>query len=203
MVQAELAEQKFPFTAPGALTLDGTGDLFSGGSSAQWGSNGDDVAGCGFPASATNVHGIAVTDPADTNNVDSGLKRPGNIIGSGANMGDGANIVDVSALTGDNTLPPSMLSVSNLQQLVSTLKADVTQPALNCPPSSGGCSGLSNPGTVGNPQIIYVNGDLTITGNMTGYGVLVVTGTLTMKGDRKSTRLNSSHEFVSRMPSSA
>jgi hypothetical protein len=179
MVQAEIAEQKFPFSAPGALTLDGTGDVFSGGSSAQWGSNGDDAAGCGQPVGPTNVHGIAVTDPADKTTVDGGLKRPGNVTGSGTNMADGANIVDVSTTTGDKTLPADMQSVSALQGLVSTIKADVTQPVLNCPT---GCSGLSNPGTVGTPQIIYVNGDLTITGNLTGYGVLVVTGTLTMKG---------------------
>jgi hypothetical protein len=61
--------------------------------------------------------------------------------------------------------------------LVSTLKNDATQPVINGP-----ASGLSNPGTVNNPQIIYVNGDLTITGNTTGYGILVVTGTLTIKG---------------------
>jgi Tfp pilus assembly protein PilX len=191
MIQQEVSEQKFPFTAPGALTmLDSLPNnaSFSGGSSAQWGSNGNDAAGCGQPAGPTNVHGIAVADgtvgpplTGDLLNVDNGLKRPANITGSGGNLPDGANVVNVSS-TGDNTLPMSMQSVSNLQDLVSQVKAAVTQPALNCPPSSGGCSGLANPGTQANPQIIYVNGDLTITGNLTGYGVLVVTGTLTMKG---------------------
>jgi Tfp pilus assembly protein PilX len=187
MVQQEVSEQKFPFTAPGALTLLDTSPpnnaSFSGGSSAQWGSIGNDAPGCGQAAGPTNVHGIAVDGNGDINNVDAGLKKPGNITGSGANTADGANIVNVAPVTGDNTLPVSMQSISNLQDLVSQVKADVTQPALNCPPSSGGCSGLSNPGTQANPQIIYVNGDLTMTGNTQGYGVLVVTGTLTMKGN--------------------
>lgn len=178
MVQAELAEQKFPFTAPGALTLDGLGDVYSGGSSNQWGVNGNDAAGCGLPASGTNVHGIAVTDHLpDMTTVDVGTKRAGNITGSGPNMPSGANIVDVSMSTGDKTLPLSMQSVSNLQQLVSTLKADATQPVINGP-----AGGLANPGTQANPQIIYVNGDLSISGNTVGYGVLVVTGNLTISG---------------------
>lgn len=38
-------------------------------------------------------------------------------------------------------------------------------------------------GRAGAPQITYVNGDFTLTGNTTGYGVLVVTGTLTYRGN--------------------
>jgi len=33
-----------------------------------------------------------------------------------------------------------------------------------------------------NPQIVYINGDATIDGSQTGYGILVVTGNLTYKG---------------------
>jgi hypothetical protein len=33
------------------------------------------------------------------------------------------------------------------------------------------------------PQIIYVNGDLTLSGSVTGYGILVVTGTFTVSGN--------------------
>ena len=181
LVQAEVAEDKFPFQTPSALTMDGTADVFSGGTSNQWGSNGNDVAGCGVASVGPPVHGIGVLDVADQGTIDAGVKRPGSIKGSGGNMPDGANIVNVSS-TGDNTLPQNLQSVSSLQTLVSQLKADATQPVLNCPPSAGGCSGLSNPGTAGVPQIIYVNGDLTLTGTTQGYGILVVTGTLTMKG---------------------
>lgn len=186
MVQIELAEVKFPFTAPGALTmLDSTTSnaSFSSGSSAQWNSNGNDAAGCGQAAGATNVHGIAVDDNTDQTNVDNGLKRPGLITGIGPNLADGANVVNVAPTTaaqpGDGTLPLDMQTVDGLQNLVSTIKADVTQPALNC---TAGCSGLANPGTQASPQIIYVNGSLTLSGNTQGYGILVVTGTLTMKG---------------------
>jgi hypothetical protein len=35
---------------------------------------------------------------------------------------------------------------------------------------------------VGNEQIIFVNGDLSLSGNTQGYGILVVTGTFTASG---------------------
>jgi hypothetical protein len=47
----------------------------------------------------------------------------------------------------------------------------------------GNQSGLSNPGTATSPEIIYVNGDLTLTGNVTGYGILAVTGTFSPGGN--------------------
>jgi hypothetical protein len=62
---------------------------------------------------------------------------------------------------------------------VSEIKLDVTQPVINGPATD---SSITNPGSASVPQIIYVNGDLTLTGNMTGYGILVVTGTFTAKG---------------------
>lgn len=180
MVQTEVAEDRFPFTTPSALTINGTGDTFGDGSSSQWNVNGNDSAGCGVAALGPSVHGIGVTDgsagpPAtgDVGNIDSNLKRPKDVTGAGG----APDVVNVSS-TGLNTLPPNLQTVSSLQTLVSQLKADATQPVINGPVSS-----LSNPGTVGNPQIIYVNGDLTMSGNTQGYGILVVTGTLTMKGN--------------------
>jgi hypothetical protein len=62
---------------------------------------------------------------------------------------------------------------------MSTVKADVTQPVINGPATDGS---FTSPGTLAAPQIIYVNGDLTLSGNFTGYGILVVTGTFTAKG---------------------
>jgi Tfp pilus assembly protein PilX len=168
MVQTELAEDKFPFTSPSALTMDGTLDTFSGGPSNQWGVNGNDAPGCGVAAVGPPVHAIGVLNTPDIGIIDAGIVRPNNIIGSGG-APDVANI--------SSTLPPYLQSVSALQQLVSTLKINVTQPVINGP-----ASGLSNPGALGNEQIIYVNGDLTLSGNTQGYGVLVVTGTLNISG---------------------
>jgi hypothetical protein len=38
-------------------------------------------------------------------------------------------------------------------------------------------------GTLASPRITYINGDLTLSGNQTGAGILVVTGTLTASGN--------------------
>ena len=168
MVQTELAEDKFPFSTPSALLMDGKGDVFSGGSSNQWGVNGNDVAGCGVATVGAPVHAIGVTTPPDIIAVQAGVKRPNNITGSGVTP----DVSNVSA-----SLPPNLSSVSALQSLVSTLKNNATQPVINGP-----ASGLSNPGTLANPQIIYVNGDLSVSGNTQGYGILVVTGTLNISG---------------------
>ena len=173
MIQTELAENKYPFTAPSALTMDGNLTTFSGGSSNQWGVNGNDTPGCGVATTGAPVHAIGVLNAAGIATVDAGISRPNNITGSGATTPDVVNV----GPTGTNTLPQNLSSVSDLQTLVSTMKSNATQPVINGP-----ASGLPNPGTVGNPQIIYVNGDLTISGNTQGYGILVVTGTLTVSG---------------------
>jgi hypothetical protein len=169
MVQTEIAENKFPFSTPSALLLDGAGTTFSGGSSNQWGVNGNDSPGCGVTAVGAPVHAIGTTNNPDIALVNAGIKRPSNITG----LGTTPDVTNIST-----TLPPNLSSVSALQTLVSTMKANATQPVINGP-----ASGLSNPGAAGNPQIIYVNGDLSISGNTQGYGILVVTGTLSISGN--------------------
>jgi hypothetical protein len=75
-------------------------------------------------------------------------------------------------------MPTNLQTISQLQSLMSTVQSNVTQPVLN-----GNVSGLSTPGTVSDQQIIFVNGNLTLSGNTTGYGVLAVNGTLTVSGN--------------------
>ncbi len=52
---------------------------------------------------------------------------------------------------------------------------------INGPYSSSG-NGNTFGSTLASPQIVYVNGDATIDGSQTGYGILVVTGNLIYKG---------------------
>jgi hypothetical protein len=172
MVQTELAEDIFPFTTPSTLTMDGNLDVFNGGSSNQWGVNGNDQPGCGVSTVGAPVHAIGTIDNGDIATIDAGINRPSNITGSGSTTPDVANV--------SSTLPPNLSSVSQLQTLVSQLKNDATQPVINGIPTAA--TSLSNPGTAANPQIIYVNGSLTLSGNTQGYGILVVTGTLTISG---------------------
>jgi Tfp pilus assembly protein PilX len=171
MVQVEVAQDTIQFVAPAALTMDGATPSFSGGNSANFGVSGVDPGGvCG--AAGASVPAVGVTTNADvatvSSNADIPKKTDGNYTGSGGSTPDVENVS--SGLATDLTTP------TNLQDLASTLKGDVTQPVI----ASGGS--ISNPGTLANPQIIYVNGDLTMSGNTVGYGILVVTGTLTLKG---------------------
>jgi autotransporter-associated beta strand protein len=177
MVQMEVAEDQLTFAAPAALTLDGKNDTFSGGNSSNYTVTGVDQGGCGSAPSSSTVPAIGVpnTNTTDMNtditNIVSGIpsNRTGNYTGSGSTTPDVEGV----------SMPSTMIDPTSLQTFVSQLKNDVTQPVINCP---SGCSGLSNPGSSGSPQIIYVNGALTMSGNTVGTGILVVTGDLTFKG---------------------
>ena len=171
MVQSEVAEDQLVFQAPAALTLDGTGDSYGGGNSSQFNVDGNDHPGCGVAATGPALPGVGVTNPVDVAAVTAGIpsNRQDNYTGVDGTTPD---VKDISS-----TLPSNMQSVSALQTLVSTIKNSVTQPIINGPATDP-----SNMGTASAPQIMYVNGDLTLDGNYTGYGILVVTGTLTAKG---------------------
>lgn len=188
MIQAEVAEDKLTFTAPSALTLPGTVDTFNGGNANGWGVSGVDTgptsqnptAGCGSTSTGGTVPAIGVPNAADQTLVDNGIPngRVNNYPGTAASP----DVENISA-----TAQPNLQTVSGLNQLVSTITANVTQPVIN---GNVSLSSLPNPGTASAPQIIVVNGNVTISGNFTGYGILVVTGspgnpggTLTVSGN--------------------
>jgi hypothetical protein len=178
MVQMEVAQDQLNFTAPSALTLDGSGDSFTGANSNNYQVDGNDVGGCGTAAGsapAVPAIGVPAGDSTDKtaiitqidNTVNNNQNKMNNYYGSGGTS------PDVEAVS----LPSTMTSVGALQTLVSQLKNDITQPVI-----TGPATGLSNPGTSDSPQIIYVNGDLTVSGSTIGTGILIVTGNLVFKG---------------------
>jgi Tfp pilus assembly protein PilX len=172
MVQAEIAEDRLNFSATAALNLDGTGDTASMPSSNNFGISGTDTGGCGATTINPSVPAIGVGSAGDVTTLDTAIpnNRKNNYTGSGGTAPDVENI--------SSTMPLNLQSVSSLQALVSTVKSNVTQPVI-----TGPASNIASPGTLAAPQIIYVNGDLTLSGNVTGYGILVVTGTFTASGN--------------------
>ena len=62
MMQTELTQDSLNLSFPGALTLDGTGDVMSGPNSNPYQMQGADSAGCGGAATGTTVPAIAVND---------------------------------------------------------------------------------------------------------------------------------------------
>ena len=182
MVQVEVGQDTFQFTAPSALTIDGSGNSFTTGTSAGFGVNGNDTPGCGVTTTGANVPAIGVPSTTEQGTVISQIasavnnnKKKEGQYQSGTNTTP--DVLNVSSL-----LPTTMQSSSSLQDLMSTIKGDVTQPVINGIKTPATDSSFTSPGTAANPQIIYVNGDLTLSGNFTGYGILVVTGTFTAKG---------------------
>jgi Tfp pilus assembly protein PilX len=183
MVQTEIAEDSLAFTAPSALTMDGPVPVngFSGGNSGNYAVDGTDHPGCGVATTGPAVPAIAVTDPTSLTNVTGGIphNRDHNYTGVDGTTPDVSNV--------SSTLPANLQTVTSLQNLVTTIKNNVTQPVLNGMPTSLGGPGpvtsIPNPGTQTDPQIIVVTGDLSLSGAVTGYGILVVTGTFTASGN--------------------
>jgi Tfp pilus assembly protein PilX len=179
MLQVEVGQDTFQFNAPAALTLDGAGDIFSTGNSSQFGVNGNDSNSVCGGTVGPNVPAVGVPSNADATATITQISNAVNgNTGKMNNYQSGSNTTpDVqNVYTG---LPSTLQTKSTLQDLMSTVKADVTQPVINGPATDGS---FTSPGTLAAPQIIYVNGDLTLSGNFTGYGILVVTGTFTAKG---------------------
>jgi Tfp pilus assembly protein PilX len=174
MIQTEIAEDRLNFKAPSAVTLDGTGDIFTGGNSNQWGVNGIDQPGCGSTTVGPPVDAIGVPDNVDATTIagsSTDIPRPGNYTGAGGTTPDVANV--------SSTMPANLQTVSSLQTLMSTVENNVTQPVLNGNVTDHNF--ISN-GTVTDPQIIFVNGNVSISGSVTGYGILAVNGTVNITG---------------------
>ena len=181
MVQAEVGQDTFQFNAPAALTLDGSGDSFATGKSENYGVNGNDSPGCGIKTTGSAVAAIGVPsgDTTDQNNlitqIDTGVNN--NTSKESNIQGAGGKYPDVEAVT----MPTNLTSETTLQNLISTIKSDITTPVVNGPATDSAITWCPKKGTC-SEQIVYVNGDLTLTGGGTANGILVVTGTLTMKG---------------------
>jgi hypothetical protein len=170
MLQYELTQDSLNLSFAAALTMDGTGDSMSGPNSNTFKMDGTDHAGCGGAATQPVKPAIGVLDTPDIATVVAGIpnNRKSNYTGS-------STAPDVENISG--TMPVNLQSVSSLQAMLATIKNNATQVL------TGNQNGLSSPGTSTMGEIIYVNGNLTLSGNVTGYGILVVTGTFSAGGN--------------------
>jgi hypothetical protein len=177
LVQYTVSPNVLNLNFPSALTFDGPAPVYSAPSSNPSGMNGNDrsgsnqLAGCTVPVQPAKT-AVGVVTNGDISTAVSGIpaNRLNNYLGSGGTP----SIGNVSGL-----LPASEQTVTNLQNVVQSI-SNVANNVL-----TGPVNGLSSAqtGSPMNPQITVVNGDLTLSGNGTGYGILVVTGTLTFSGD--------------------
>jgi hypothetical protein len=174
LVQYNVAATNLNLKFPSALTFDGPAPNYNAPSSNPFDMNGNDrsganqMAGCTIPAQPAKP-AVGVLSPGDIPITESTI--PGNRLNHYLGSGGAPSVGDISAL-----LPPTEQTVSNLNQLVS----NITQVANNV---IQGPASTVPMGSASTPQITVVNGDLTLSGNNTGYGILVVTGTLTFSGN--------------------
>jgi hypothetical protein len=154
-----------------ALTLDGNGVQFKGFSTSNQGSgNGNfQINGNDLNASSSTPPGIPAIGYTNSNDgpAISAAAVPSN------NYLSPQNIPPVGIVT----LPPMLQTPSGLDRLVQS----ITQSAdLVLNPISGPADQTSLPSTMSaqNPMVVVVNGDFNLHGHGTGYGLLLVTGTL-------------------------
>jgi hypothetical protein len=167
VLQYLVAPTTLSLTFPAALTLDGFSDAFSGPNNPVFqvsGNSDNHDAACGaepYPVSAVNV-----PDNPDKSVVNGGI--PGGMAGNYIGTGPPPSV-------GVAGLPANLQTPQSLNQIAQTItqNADVvlTGPVdqNSLPPA------MSNV----NPMTVVVQGNFTLSGGFTGYGLLLVTGTFT------------------------
>lgn len=159
------------FKLGGALTLAGPSPTFGSPNSNIFKINGSDANSCGetqyAPLPAIGVYDDPnnPTSPTAQESVIDGLGKPKNYIGA-------QTAPDI-----ENTFN----TIADPTQLNALVTDYASQPGTYN--VTGPASSIPNPGTLANPSVTVVNGDLTLSGNPSGYGILVVTGNLTLNGD--------------------
>ena len=177
MVQMDVATDIIP-NIPGAMVMDGDLPSFTPGSSNAFSATGIDQSSSTNalrPQNGTvcpppgNEPAVGTYDTASTTLVNTTLLASGR---SGNYTGTPANVANVGTALGAG----GMNTVQGLTALVNQVAAAAA--AAN---TYTNATGLTNPGTVSNPVINVVTGDLTVT-NLTGAGILLVEGNASFSG---------------------
>ena len=193
MVQAEVAAQTFP-SVPGPMVFDGASPVFGVPNSSVFSVDGTNHSsstnalgpGASCPNGGPTEYALGAFGPtpaaaaaavatlqADGNN------RPNNYTGLLNPLPPGnSNVVSAGDVTSQLG---SLTTVGGLE----TLQSQVTLVAGNegnTYTNTGTNPTILNPGSVTNPQVNVVTGDLSLPGGFSGSGILLVTGTLTLRG---------------------
>jgi Tfp pilus assembly protein PilX len=176
MMQMEASTPVIGGWAPtGALTLDGPLPVASAPgfpNSNNYVIHGADNNSCGETPEVVHPAIAAYDDPnnplpqTSVQTIASAIPRANHYTGTG-NIPD---VIDSFSNFGDTLGTPT-----GLKALTDSVHAVATSYTSN--------PGSFNLGSSSSPQISYVDGDLSLSGNTTGYGVLVVTGSLHMGGN--------------------
>jgi Tfp pilus assembly protein PilX len=175
MLQYNIAPLGLNLNLPSALTFDGPGASYSAPSSNPFQASGNDLSGGGGePAGCNNVPqtppmpALGTTSNTDATNVGGAI--PGNRTSHYTGAGSTPSVGNISSSLPLSEQTPAGLDAL-VQQITSVANNVITGPASSVPL-----------GSAANPQVTVVNGDLSMSGNSTGYGLLVVTGNLSLGG---------------------
>jgi len=157
---------------PSALTLDGNGVTFKGPSgNSSFSINGNDMDAPS--GTQSGVGAIGFTNSSDSSNISAAAVPASNYVSP-------SGITAISSVS----VPTLLQTPSSLDALVQSITQSADK-VINGPVTQSGSINIMPSGmSATNPMIVVVNGDLTINGwHNTGYGVLLVTGTLTYDPD--------------------
>ena len=177
MLQAEAAALNF--NLPGAMIFDGPNPVYGAPASAAFTVTGNDQN-----SSLNSLRPTGVTCPSAFNepaigayDANSVTALTGDVSSRPTSYTGNGNVVTPS-ISNENTNLGQLTTVGGLDTLVS----EVTAIALPANTYNGNASSITNPGTVANPVVNVVTGDLTLSGSFTGSGILLVEGNLIMTG---------------------
>jgi hypothetical protein len=177
LLQYTVAARTFNLNFPSALTLGANNVTFNGANSSQYQVNGQDGSNPSAPAvpgcttnPLTVKNAVGTTNPGDVASIAAGI--PSNRLGN--YTGASGTTPDVAQVSISNSLDTPLDAYNTLQTIENS--ADVVI-------SGNATQGqMPNAMSATNPMTIVVDGDFTMSGNYTGYGLLVVTGNFSYSG---------------------
>jgi hypothetical protein len=180
LLQYTVAARTFNLNFPSALTIGANTVAFSGANSSQYQINGQDgsnllappVPGCATnPLTVKNA--IGTTNPADVAAIRAGIPttpdRTGNYTGATGLT------PDVASVPLANSLDTPLDAYNTLQTIENSADVFISGNATQ--------GQMPNAMSATNPMTVVVDGDFSMNGNFTGYGLLVVTGNFSYTGD--------------------
>ena len=178
LVQYTAAAQTFNLNFPSALTIGANNVTFNGGNSAQFAVNGQDGSNPSAPAvpgcvtnPATVKDAIGTTNASDVAAITAGIpsNRTGNYTGATGTTPDVGQVpMPAGSLDNPTDTYNTIQTITNSADLVINGNADQgSMPAAM---------------SASNPMTVVVDGDFSMSGNFTGYGLLVVTGNFSYSG---------------------
>jgi hypothetical protein len=186
LLQYVVTPTSYGLNFPSALTLAGNQANFNGANSNQYFVNGNDNSGNppavpGCTPNAPSVPAVGVTTAGNVNNVVNGSGGGWTGIPSNRDThytGGTPPLPTPSVTNVSGSLNSSLQSPSSLNQLVQSISQNANLVV------SGNASQANMPAnmSVNNPMTVVVDGNFSMIGNYTGYGLLVVTGNFSYSG---------------------